>query len=86
MSRKIYVGNLNYATLEESLRELFSSFGRVESVQMGIDPLSGAPRGFAFVEMGSEENAEQAIRALNGKDFEGRALRVNAAQERRSRA
>lgn len=85
MSRKIYLGNLNYATIEQSLRELLGRYGELRSVELGVDPLNGAPRGFAFAEFTDESAAEAAIEALNGADFEGRKLRVNAAQERAPR-
>lgn len=85
MSRKIYVGNLNYATDEASLRELFSHYGAVRSVELPPDPMSGMPRGFAFIELGSDEEAAKAIAALNGSDYEGRKIRVNSAQEREKR-
>ncbi|HAE21206.1 MAG TPA: RNA-binding protein [Spirochaetaceae bacterium] len=85
MSRKIYVGNLNYATDAASLRELFSHYGRVCSVELPPDPMSGMPRGFAFIEMQSDDEAEKAIEALNGSDYEGRKIRVNSAQERAKR-
>ncbi|HPE35889.1 MAG TPA: RNA-binding protein [Spirochaetales bacterium] len=83
MSRKIYVGNLNYATLEDSIRDIFARHGQVESVTLGRDRLSGQPRGFAFVEMATEAQAALAIRALDGSELDGRRLRVNAAQESR---
>ncbi|TFG84972.1 MAG: RNA-binding protein [Spirochaetales bacterium] len=86
MSRKIYIGNLNYATVEDSLRELFSPYGRVASVQLVTDRMNGSPRGFAFVEMDTDEQAAAAIQKLDGLDFEGRKLRVNSAQERESRS
>ena len=82
MSRKIYVGNMNFATNEASLRELFGRFGGVESVAIIIDKATGRAKGFGFVEMESEDAAEAAISALDGKDFEGRKLRVNEAQEK----
>lgn len=82
MSRKIYVGNMNYATTEDSLRELFARFGRVDSVSVVVDRATGQARGFAFVEMDSEESARAAIQKLNGQDFEGRKLRINEAQEK----
>ncbi len=85
MSRKVYVGNLNYATDETSLRELFSRYGTVRSVELPPDPMSGMPRGFAFIELQSEEEAARAIAALNGSDYEGRKIRVNSAQERATR-
>lgn len=82
MSRKIYVGNMNFATTEESLRELFGGFGTVDSVAIVFDRATGRPKGFGFVEMGSDDEAKAAIRSLDGQEFEGRRLRVNEAQEK----
>jgi len=77
---KIYVGNLSFDTTEESLRALFAQHGTVESAKLISDRDTGRPRGFGFVEM-SNADASRAMQALNGQDFEGRALRVNQAQE-----
>ncbi|OHD77383.1 MAG: RNA-binding protein [Spirochaetes bacterium RIFOXYC1_FULL_54_7] len=85
MSRKIYVGNLNYATTDDSVRELFQQSGTVESATVIIDQATGRTRGFGFVEMGTEEAARIAIEKLDGMEFEGRRLRVNAAQEKPKR-
>lgn len=82
MSRKIYVGNMNYATTEESLRELFGRFGAVDSVAVIVDRATGRAKGFGFVEMGTDDEARAAIQALDGQEFEGRRLRVNEAQEK----
>lgn len=79
---KIYVGNLPFDTTEDELRELFSEHGPVEDVQLITDRMTGRPRGFAFVEMGSEEAADVAIRSLNGKEISGRPLTVSKAQMR----
>ncbi len=76
---KIYVGNLSFDTTEDSLRTLFAQHGTVESAKLITDRDTGRPRGFGFVEM-SDSNASKAIQSLNGKDFEGRTLRVNEAQ------
>jgi RNA recognition motif-containing protein len=76
---RIYVGNLSFDTTEDSLRALFSQHGPVESAKLISDRDTGRPRGFGFVEM-SNADASGAIQALNGKDFEGRSLRVNEAQ------
>jgi RNA recognition motif-containing protein len=78
---KLYVGNLSFDTTEDSLRALFSGCGSVESVTLISDRDTGRPRGFGFVEM-SNADASAAIQALNGKDFEGRTLRVNEAQDK----
>jgi len=83
MSTKLYVGNLNYTTTEASLRTAFSADGRtVTEVAMPSDRETGRPRGFAFVNMGSEDDAKAAIAALDGKDLDGRSLKVNEAKER----
>jgi len=77
---KLYVGNLSFDTTEESLKALFGQHGTVESAKLISDRETGRPRGFGFVEMGNAD-ASRAMQALNGKEFEGRALRVNEAQE-----
>ena len=78
---KLYVGNLPFTATEDSVRALFSAHGTVEKVSLITDRDTGRPRGFGFVEM-SNADATRAMQALNGKDFEGRALRVNEAQDR----
>ena len=82
MSKTLYVGNVPWSTTEDAVRELFSQHGEVKGVRWITDRETGRFRGFCFVEM-DDANAEAAIAALNGKDLEGRALRVNEAQERR---
>ena len=80
---RLYVGNLSYNTNESSLRAVFEQDGRkVTEVKVVTDRDTGQPRGFAFVEMGSPADAEAAIAALNGRELDGRALKVNEAQER----
>ncbi len=79
MSKKIYVGNMNYDTDNSALNELFSSFGEVLSVKVIEDQFTGKSKGFAFVEMENEEAAFAAINELNGKEVEGRTLKVNEA-------
>lgn len=79
MGKKIYVGNLNYRTTAESLEGLFSRYGEVAGVTIVSDRETQQPRGFAFVEMAAPESAAQAIMDLDGKEFEGRRLRVNEA-------
>ena len=81
MSQKIYVGNLPYESEESTLRELFAAHGEVLSVALPTDRETGRPRGFGFIEMSSED-AAKAIQALNGTDFGGRSLNVDAAKPR----
>ena len=85
MSTKLYVGNLSFKSTEDDLRELFSQAGEVKSVKIITDLYSGQSRGFGFVEMGTDEEAQKAVSLLNGKDFMRRPLTVNEArpQERR---
>ncbi|NNL86483.1 MAG: RNA-binding protein [Myxococcales bacterium] len=82
MGKKLYVGNLPFSTSEEELRTVFEAHGTVASVNLISDRETGRPRGFGFVEMGEESEAESAIRALDGTDLGGRTVRVNEAQER----
>jgi RNA recognition motif-containing protein len=82
MGRRLYVGNLSFNTTELELREVFSQYGTVAETKMVTDRETGRPRGFAFVEMGSEQDAKQAIDQLNGRELGGRTLTVNEAQER----
>jgi RNA recognition motif-containing protein len=86
MSSKIYVGGLPYATTDAQLQDLFATHGAVESARVITDKFTGRSRGFGFVEMVNADEAQKAIQALNGTDFEGRNLTVNEArpQERRS--
>jgi RNA recognition motif-containing protein len=76
----IYVGNLAYSTNDESLKEAFSAYGEVTSARVVTDRMSGRSKGFGFVEMPNRAQAQAAIDALNGKDVDGRALRVNESQ------
>jgi len=78
----IYVGNLSRLVTEEKLRTLFAQFGTVTSVKVIKDKFTGSPKGFAFVEMGSPAEAQQAITELNGQELEGQRLRVNEARPR----
>ncbi|MDR2601138.1 MAG: RNA-binding protein [Spirochaetaceae bacterium] len=82
MAKKLYVGNLSYTTTDDSLRNYFSGFGQVNSAKVIINRDDGRSKGFGFVEMGSEDEASAAIDGTNGKDFEGRQLRVNEAMDR----
>src|SRR4029078_404499 len=84
MGRRLYVGNLSFNTTELELRELFGQHGTVAETKVVTDRETGRPRGFAFVEMGNEQDAKKAIDELNGREVGGRALTVNEAQERSS--
>ena len=81
----IYVGNLSYSMSESELRDAFSAFGEVSSVKILMDRETGRSRGFGFVEMPNQSEAETAIAQLNGKDVGGRALRINEARPRERR-
>lgn len=81
----IYVGNLSRTASESSLKTLFEQFGQVLSVKVIKDKFTGDPRGFAFVEMASESEAQEAIAQLNGQEFEGSRLRINEARPREAR-
>jgi cold-inducible RNA-binding protein len=85
MATRLYVGNLPYSVGENDLRRLFSEAGTVESVSLPLDRETGRPRGFGFVQMATEDEAEGAIQSFNGYAMEGRQLRVNLAQEREVR-
>ena len=78
---KLYVGNLPFTVTEEAVRNLFAPHGTVEKISLINDRETGRPRGFGFVEM-SHSDASRAMQALNGQDLEGRALKINEAQER----
>ncbi len=82
--KQIYVGNLPYRSSEEEVRELFAQFGEVNSVKLITDRETGRPRGFGFVEM-DDQSALEAIEALDGKEFDGRVLKVNEARPREQR-
>lgn len=84
MGKKLYVGNLSYSVTDSDLQELFSPHGTVQSAQVITDRESGRSKGFGFVEMGSPEEAQAAISALNGQQHEGRALTVNEAKPKES--
>ena len=81
----IYVGNISHSVTEDVLRELFEKIGPVASVKMITDKFTGMPRGFGFVQMESNEDAQKAIEELNGYELEGRAIVVNQAREREQR-
>lgn len=85
MGTKLYVGNLSFNTTENELQELFSQAGAVQEVTLMQDKFTGKSRGFAFVTMGSEEDAQSAISKFNGQTIEGRPLTVNEARPREPR-
>ncbi len=82
MSKKLYVGNLSFNATEDELRDLFGRHGSVDSVKLIMDRETGRPRGFAFVEMSEASAATDAIRALDGTQLGGRAIKVNEAQDK----
>jgi RNA recognition motif-containing protein len=86
MQKKLYVGGLSYSVTDEQLRSLFAAHGTVESANVVRDRSSDTSRGFGFVEMGTQEEAEKAIAALNTTQFEGRSLNVNLAKPREENA
>ena len=85
MSKNLYVGNLSYDTTEDTLRTLFSEFGDIESVNVITDRYTGRPRGFAFVEMATEEAAQEAKGSLNGRMVDQREIKVDLAKPRPDR-
>jgi RNA recognition motif-containing protein len=82
---RLFVGNLSYQTMDNDLQEHFSQAGVVSSVNVMMDKFTGKSRGFAFVEMGTSEEANKAIEMFHNKDFQGRALTVNIARPREDR-
>jgi cold-inducible RNA-binding protein len=85
VNKKLYVGNLGYSVTVSALEELFASVGEVTSVNLITDRMTGRSRGFAFVEMAEVEAAQKAIAELNGRDLEGRAIKVAEARPQRER-
>jgi cold-inducible RNA-binding protein len=85
METKLYVGNLAYDTLESDLQTMFAASGVVKSVQIIKDRTTGQSKGFGFVEMTTQEEAQNAIKAYNGKEVSGRALTINLAKPREER-
>ena len=83
--KNIFVGNLDFHTTEEELRQAFEPYGAIEKVSIMTERETGRSRGFAFVEMTNDEEAQRAVAALNGKEFEGRSLTVNEARPRPER-
>ncbi|MFT4540814.1 MAG: cold-inducible RNA-binding protein [Planctomycetota bacterium] len=86
MGKRLYVGNLSYDSTDESVRAAFGEDGRtVAEVQVMVDRETGRPRGFGFVEMASDQDAQAAIEAMDGADLDGRSIKVNEARERQPR-
>lgn len=85
MAKKLYVGNLSYDTKDSDLQQMFEAFGTVQSAQIVMDRDTGRSKGFGFVEMSSDQEAQAAINGLNGKEAGGRALTVNEARPREDR-
>ena len=85
MATKLFVGKLSYDSTDDKLRELFAQYGTVESAQVIKDRDSGMSKGFAFVEMTKAEEAQAAINALDGKEFDGRIIAVSVARPREDR-
>src|SRR5436309_9160613 len=80
MGKKLYVGNLTYGVTDSTLEQMFAAHGTVQSAQVIMDRDTGRSKGFGFVEMGSDQEAQAAIQALNGQQSDGRALTVNEAK------
>jgi len=85
MGKRLYVGNLSYHTTDATLQSHFSQAGTVESIHLLVDKFTGRSRGIAFVEMGSEQDAQNAIQQFDGKDLDGRTIKVNEARPREER-
>ncbi len=85
MGKKLYVGNLSYETTDGDLEQMFAAFGTVQSAQVIMDRDSGRSKGFGFVEMSSDQEAQAAIAGLSGKEVGGRSLTVNEARPREER-
>ena len=83
--KKLYVGNLNYQTSEDELRDVFADYGSVESVKIITDKFTGDSKGFGFVELSDDDLAMKAIEDLDGQDLNGRAMRVNEARPQENR-
>ena len=85
MAKKLYVGNLSFSINDDSLNDHFAKFGEVASAKVILDRETNRSRGFGFVEMSNDEDADKAISELDGSDFEGRNIRVNEAKEQQPR-
>lgn len=85
MAKKLYVGGLSYSTTEDTLKDLFSQAGATDSVSIIMDKMTGRSKGFGFVEMSSDEDAQKAIEMFNGKELDGRKITVNEARPMEAR-
>lgn len=86
MAKKLYVGGIPYATTEDELKAAFAEIGEVTSSAIIIDKMTGRSKGFGFIEMANDADADKAINEMNGKDFQGRTLTVNEARPLEERA
>jgi len=86
MNNKLFVGNLSFNTTENDLQDAFAAFGTVTEANLMMDRMSNRSRGFAFITMSTDEEAQKAIAGLNGKDLGGRAIKVNVARPREERS
>lgn len=86
MAKKLYIGGLSYSTTDDVLRDAFAKVGNVESATVIVDRMSGRSRGFGFVEMSSDDEAQAAIEMWNGKELDGRRITVNEARPMQERA
>jgi RNA recognition motif-containing protein len=86
MAKKLYVGGLSYNTTEGTLKETFSAAGTVESAAVITDKMTGRSKGFGFVEMSSDEEAQKAVEMFNGKELDGRSITVNEARPMEARS
>jgi cold-inducible RNA-binding protein len=86
MNNKLFVGNLSFNTTENDLQDMFAAHGTVTEANLMMDRATGRPRGFGFVTMGTPEEAQKAVEALNGHSVDGRALTVNLARPREERS
>src|SRR5690242_6706506 len=86
MNNKLFVGNLSFNTTENDLQDAFAAHGAVVEANLMMDRATGRPRGFAFITMGTEEEAQKAITAMNGASLDGRSLTVNVARAREERS
>jgi RNA recognition motif-containing protein len=86
VAKKLYVGNLSYSTTEEDLRDAFGKIGEVQSAKLIVDPTNGRSKGFGFIEMASDADAEKAISTMNGSSFMDRTITVNEARPQAPRS